>query len=100
MLRWFRELFCGKSESAPVKVEVTLNVPAIHVFVHGPETGEVSETSESRSVLPSREKRITTDNTAAFAEDDQINRLTSKLGRIETPKVPFGEEKPPASPAV
>ena len=97
MMGWFSNLF------GPRKVEITINVPAIHVFVTRSEEQGKAGSSECRSVSSSdaggysvsasTDKSKSVDSTISRAtEDECIDKLTNKLGSIGQTTVKFGQE--------
>ena len=84
------------------KIEVTINVPAIHVFVTGPEVSQATSdaTGSNRPISPDPTNRVTTDSVKALAEGQQLSKLGTKISTFKIPEVSFGKESTsPTSPS-
>jgi hypothetical protein len=76
-----------------IRVEVTINVPEIHVFTvdsgqatrQGPiaESGPVPQVEEGSDRLKSPPQ---------FTDDDRLDQLAGKFGKLKIPQVDFGQE--------
>ena len=87
----------------PAKIEVTINVPAIHVFVTGPEVSQATSdaTGSNRPISPHSTSGVTTDSVKALAEGQQLSKLGTKISTFKIPEVSFGRESagPTGSPS-
>ena len=88
MIRFLKNLFCKPVE--PLKVEVTIYVPEIKVFVSGGLQGEF--VSDSRSEARAYEdRRAEVDGSKSI--DFKLEELGRKYsGETALPEVPFGQE--------
>lgn len=72
--------------------QVNLNVPTIHVVSDGPQAQQGRETVGGRSAVQAGSSGPTIDYSSADAEAQKLADLTSKLGKLGTSKVQFGQE--------
>lgn len=92
MFKWFKGLF---APPAPMKIEVTINVPAIHVFTYG------SEASKAAAVIPAdgslsltKQAGTPADNSAIDTQEFIAAKIAERLSKqqFKAPEVSFGFE--------
>ena len=86
MMNWFRGLFRRESP----KIEVVINVPAIHVFVHG-EAG--SGGGEGRSVSQGEVGGRSFGVVAKISDDERLAEIAPKISGVKVSEVKFGQER-------
>lgn len=86
MIAWIRKLF----SRGPTKVEVTLNVPTIHVVIHGQRKSEAGDTPEGGPGSSDQERRHILRSAPPVTDEQRLDEFEGKLGAI--PNVEFGQE--------
>ena len=88
MFRWLAKLF----RREPTRIEVTVNVPAVSVFVSGSEArGEEAALSEHRSGVRAEEERPALRDAPQMSDEERIDGLAQRLNFSTLPEVDFGE---------
>jgi hypothetical protein len=72
--------------------QVNLNVPTVHVVSAGSEAQQGRETVGRGPAVQASGSGSAAYNSSADAEAQKLAELTSKLGKLGTSKVPFGQE--------
>lgn len=81
LLRWlFGERF---------KVEVTINVPAVHVFVNS--EGRTPK-GEDRSVSPDDQGGRAGVTAPRVTDEDRLSEISSKISNVKVSEVKFGKD--------
>jgi hypothetical protein len=86
MITWLKRLF----SKGPTNLEVTLNVPTIHVVIHGQRESETGSASEGGPGAQDQERGHLLRSAPPITDEQRLGEFEGKLGEI--PNVEFGQE--------
>jgi hypothetical protein len=90
MFQWIRRIF--NNEPVVVKIEVTINVPTIHVFTSGPKVSEAASPVVGSSIFPEA-SGTSINSPPPITTEEKIDTIRNRFKSVPMPEVKFGEER-------
>lgn len=75
-----------------INVEVTINVPEIHVFTNGSE-GSKAQPSASRSGVHAEEEGFKLGNAPEVTDEERLSDFEKKFTKFKAPEINLGQDQ-------
>jgi hypothetical protein len=91
MIGWLKKLL--KREDPVIRVEVTIHVPEIRVLTTCSGKGQEGSTNTQGESGPRSGEGGFRLRSAPVSDEESLDLLSKKFGKMQTPEVEFGQEK-------